>query len=203
MKSCLFFSDTSVYSIKVGSIILGDGTIFGVKKIIVHNFYDPPVSYNDIAIVIVNSTFNFDNKVSPVCLAYTDMSSNHLSGMMASVAGFGDTKYGGEFSPVLQKTFVPIVSKDECARSYRHVLRAKFPLGITHSVICAGFKFGARDACEGDSGGPLTISFHGVHFLVGIVSVGNKCGEPDFPGIYTSVAFYRNWIANIIIKNRG
>jgi len=57
-------------------------------------------------------------------------------------------------------------------------------------MICAGYMLGGQDACEGDSGGPLTAD--GI--LYGIVSWGYKCSEPFFPGVYTNVADLMWWI---------
>lgn len=57
-----------------------------------------------------------------------------------------------------------------------------------------------RDACPGDSGGPLMAERpDGLYELVGVVSTGVGCGNPDFPGIYTKVSAYVDWIlANLI-----
>lgn len=44
---------------------------------------------------------------------------------------------------------------------------------------------------QGDSGGPLTVD--GVQ--VGIVSWSKKpCGSAPYPGVFTQVSFYRDWI---------
>ena len=54
------------------------------------------------------------------------------------------------------------------------------------------------DACKGDSGGPLTqVDEDGRNNLVGIVSGGILCGK-GYPGWYTRVETYRNWILCII-----
>ena len=66
-------------------------------------------------------------------------------------------------------------------------------------MVCAG---GYADACEGDSGGPLTCwhsSTNGQQqrYLCGIVSYGVYCNQTanvNFPSAYTDVAKYKNWI---------
>lgn len=51
---------------------------------------------------------------------------------------------------------------------------------------------GGIDSCQGDSGGPL---FTQQPFeLVGIVSWGEGCAQPRFPGVYTKVAAFVDWI---------
>lgn len=64
-------------------------------------------------------------------------------------------------------------------------------------MICAGTPYGSpKDSCQGDSGGPLVCD---EKILVGITSNGRECALPNFPGIYTEVFAYRNWIQ----KNSG
>lgn len=50
------------------------------------------------------------------------------------------------------------------------------------------------DGCQGDSGGPLLYNFKGEYQLVGIVCKGRGCGVTGYPGVYTYVNWFRNWI---------
>lgn len=38
----------------------------------------------------------------------------------------------------------------------------------------------------------LQLDSHWIQ--LGIVSFGNKCGEPSYPGVYTRVSEYMEWI---------
>ena len=64
-------------------------------------------------------------------------------------------------------------------------------------MICASF--GCKDTCSGDSGGPMTYFINGKPTLVGVTSWGSEqCGTTGYPGVYTEVAAYVNWIETYV-----
>lgn len=88
---------------------------------------------------------------------------------------------------------MPIIQDDECKKSY-----VRSTAKINYRQICAGDR-NRKDSCGGDSGGPLqTIGpFNNDACFVqhGIVSFGPRfCGQEGFPGVYTRVAYYMDWI---------
>lgn len=72
--------------------------------------------------------------------------------------------------------------------------------GITSNMICAGGSTAAptSDTCQGDSGGPLTIASGNSFVQVGVVSFGGgdgpPCGDPNSPGVYSSVSALAGFI---------
>lgn len=79
---------------------------------------------------------------------------------------------------------VNIVSQLSCSRAYLRIAK------VTSGMICASASDPPRDACQGDSGGPLVANGH----LVGLVSWGEGCADTVYPGVYTRVSEYENWI---------
>ena len=47
---------------------------------------------------------------------------------------------------------------------------------------------------QGDSGGPLHASIGGQMFQIGVVSYGDGCGRAGYPGVYTRISSYKDWI---------
>ena len=73
---------------------------------------------------------------------------------------------------------------------------------LTDNMICAGTTSGVRDACNGDSGGPLFMEGPDGVVQVGVVSWGEgpldataACGHANAYGVYTRVSNYKDWIA--------
>lgn len=68
--------------------------------------------------------------------------------------------------------------------------------------MCAGGK-DKKDSCPGDSGGPMLaaayINDETRYVQQGVVSFGHKfCGTQGYPGVYTRIAYYMDWILDKI-----
>lgn len=65
--------------------------------------------------------------------------------------------------------------------------------------MCAGGERG-KDSCKGDSGGPLMKKRRdGVWEAIAVLSFGTKpCALTGWPGVYTSVVGYNDWIRSMM-----
>ena len=59
-------------------------------------------------------------------------------------------------------------------------------------MICASDT--GVDLCQGDSGGPLIAGENGEYVLAGVVSFGKECASPVYPGVYTEVSDFIDFI---------
>jgi trypsin len=118
-------------------------------------------------------------------------------GQSLTVIGHGITSNGGNRSNVLLEVAVPTVSHEDCNDSNSYNGTVDKP-----TLICAGTD--GKDSCDGDSGSPLFIRGKnaGQDKLVGIVAFGDSsgCAQAAFPGVYTRVSFYWNWIQLTVCK---
>lgn len=116
-------------------------------------------------------------------------------GLTATVAGWGDLEEDGDVPDVLQWARLPMIDRGLCNFLHSQELEAgeEGPV-VTASMMCAGPLSGARDACYGDSGGPLLVrDLNGKRVLAGVVSWGSGCAKPWRPGVYANVLALRPW----------
>ncbi|XP_046873444.1 complement factor I isoform X2 [Hypomesus transpacificus] len=169
----------------------GTTDIVPVKEIHIHYKFDSGTYENDIALIELKK-LPFEERcldenpaVSAVCVPWTQQlfQPNHT----CSISGWGRDKEGNSANELLwaNVSLIP-----DCEKYYKD----RFKPGM----MCAGDLDGNVDSCQGDSGGPLVCEDPlGVSYLWGIVSWGEKCGAVGYPGVYTEVAHYFEWIRGI------
>ena len=106
-----------------------------------------------------------------------------------TVAGWGAAREGGGQQRYLLKAQVPFISDTQCRQAYSNLIPAE--------EICAGnWDDGGVDTCQGDSGGPMFRRDNaGAWVQVGIVSWGNGCARPRYPGVYAQTSYFSAAIA--------
>ncbi|XP_017123118.1 trypsin beta [Drosophila elegans] len=182
------------YTVRVGSgEHASGGHVLSLRQVIAHGGYNPQSHDYDLALLILNARLNFTEYLQPVPLATgVDPPGENTRllvsgwGLQAEEGGAASAEVG--VSPQLHFVEVDLVEAGQCRRAYREVLP------ITQRMMCAA-RLG-HDACQGDSGGPLVgyPADGGPAKLYGIVSWGLGCANPNYPGVYTNVAAFRNWI---------
>uniref|UniRef100_A0A182YKD7 Uncharacterized protein n=1 Tax=Anopheles stephensi TaxID=30069 RepID=A0A182YKD7_ANOST len=166
------------------------------ERVTVHDGYSAlDVSHaHDIALIRLTHDVPTSRTVRPICLpvAKSDRSRSFV-GMPSFAAGWGRTETNAASERKL-KVQLSVRDLDNCSQVYRGIgviLRA--------TQLCAGGERG-KDSCTGDSGGPLMARFGGAWYVIGVVSFGlNKCGTAGFPGVYTNVSMYMDWIESNVL----
>ncbi|XP_019880431.1 proclotting enzyme [Aethina tumida] len=159
---------------------------FKVSEIKAHQQFSRVGFYNDIALLKLDKPARKSKYIIPLCLPPPELKNEKFAGQKTTVVGWGTTYYGGKESTIQRQAVLPIWRNEDCNQAYFQP--------ITSNFICAGYSEGGTDACQGDSGGPLMIHWDARWIQVGVVSFGNKCGEPGYPGVYTRVTEYLDWI---------
>lgn len=161
----------------------------------VEEFYPfPKFDYNavmhDIALIKLVKEIPLTNVTNIACLPDKKYKIKH--GTLCTTIGWGRQSITSmKGSDALQEVQVPIVRKKKCKKA--------FSFTINNSQICAGFKKGTKDACIGDSGGPLMCPVKRNNgdiawYVTGVTSYGEGCGEKGKYGLYTNVSKYLKWI---------
>jgi hypothetical protein len=190
-----------------------------VAEVFIHpDWTGSTVEGHDIALIRVSVPFDFnDPKVQPIPYATPADEANGLTDpcTMALVSGWGSTSPGGSSPNHLQGVLVPIVSNELTDIAYigwngltaGWITDDQIAAGDYAPQACsAGNQDGGEDSCQGDSGGPFVVpNASGTGWiLAGIVSWGESCADPDYPGLYGRVSEFAAWIEEItgIVNNQ-
>jgi len=190
-------------------------TRFAVAEVILHPDFNPGKSgmQNDIALLY------FQNPVTSadsVRLANSGTVYDR-AGVTGTVTGWGNIRgsafgedKGFERPDVLQEVELPIVDTSLCEQAMKKTLIAagnglteesfNGVQLVTDSMFCAGVSEGGKDACKGDSGGPMFVAMQGRRTQIGVVSYGLGCAAKESYGVYTRVQSYLPWLDSEIGK---
>ena len=124
------------------------------------------------------------------------------SSEIATVIGWGVTAINpatqqpvrNELAKQLQEVDVPVIDNNRC--------QSAMGSGITDNMVCAGYPQGGKDACNGDSGGPMLI-YRNHHFIqIGVVSFGIGCARAGRYGVYSRLTSALPWINELVPQNQ-
>ncbi|WP_094752135.1 trypsin-like serine protease [Psychromonas sp. CD1] len=178
-------------SLFIGEYDLNNSNVIGISpiEIYTHPDYDSQTFKNDIALLKLPKPVNSEHLLLRANIARTEQALHN--GEFVTVIGWGSTipyAYGEDVTPqistVLREVELNLLSDNACA--------SVIGKDVTAYKLCASAT--NKDSCQGDSGGPLMISTKIGWQQIGVVSSGRGCAEANFPGIYTRVAIYQDWI---------
>jgi trypsin len=168
----------------------GDTNIFGRNAVTMrlpHPDYRDKI-FNDVMLLRLAKPI-----VGIVPVQLNDMAARPLPNETLTVIGLGTDTADAYFpSEYLREVNVEAKSQAGCNTAY-----ASEGFFINErTMLCASST--GKDSCFGDSGGPLLDH---DSFQVGIVSWGFGCADDAYPGVYTRVSAYLDWIRETTCNN--
>ena len=174
-----------------------DGMPFGfgtIARTHIHPNFSDDGNKNDVAILVLDECVDLDEH-PPMRVADRSLMKTMKTGTNAIVMGFGlIDEQSSEQTEVLNQVSVPFIPKEDCKNYYGNQ--------IQDDMICAGRSQGGRDSCQGDSGGPLIVDPDDPSpTIIGTVSWGVGCAQPNKPGVYANAAHHYCYIKNIVCSH--
>jgi trypsin len=160
------------------------GASYGVSAVRIHPEFSPETLSHDVAVI------ELDANVSIAGMRLDADGILDEPGTSLTVAGYGIVDIKSDFPVSLSLHDGEVVVMDP----------VKYPvLDIDPTMMLAEGTVihdgQATDSCRGDSGGPL---FRPPDVLVGIVSWGVSCGNPEYPGVYSRLSASMEWISRML-----
>ncbi|XP_075163605.1 chymotrypsin-2-like, partial [Haematobia irritans] len=154
------------------------GKYYYPDRIVMHCSYNNPAYANDIALIHLNSSIEFDNHTKAVEYENEPLK----EGDELVLTGWGTLSLGGEVPETLQTLTVRYVPFRECRAAHDNSTW----IDIGH--LCT-FNEKGKGACHGDSGGPLVHNGK----LVALVNWGRPCAK-GFPDAHARISYYYDFI---------
>jgi len=181
--------DASALDVAVGRHRLSsdEGQRIDVLQVVRHPAYSSAIADSDVALLRLAEAITYTEVISTIAPLAPEQSELAAPETEAVVTGWGVLAFPGGRPDALYEVAVPIVDQALCNEAMGG--------GITPNMICAGPEEGGRDACFGDSGGPLMAPDGDDGWLqAGIVSWGIGCADAGYYGVYARVSPFFDWI---------
>ena len=162
-----------------------EGITYIVNEVIVHEKYNDQTHDNDIAVLRLQQPINPSYGTPIKLITSQDVAYGATNpGVLSWVTGWGSVQVNPNVFPTsLQKVQLPIVTNVQASLVWS---------SIPATSVMAGYLNGNKDACFGDSGGPMAVPVFGEYKLAGIVSWGSQ--NCNTYGGYTRVSAMESWI---------
>lgn len=199
---CFYQAVDHYWTVRLGVLRRGSHSpyerVHRLSHIILHPNYISSSFINDIVMLRMAEPVEFSVYIRPICMPTATATQESIDRKQAcTVVGWGQVDEEGDYLPdTLQEVKLPLISAPECRK--RTTALTSYAR-VNENMFCAGVERGGRDACLGDSGGPIMCQeSDGRWAITGITSNGFGCARASRPGIYTKVANYLPWINKLI-----
>lgn len=165
---------------------IGAGDRHGLSQVLVHPQYKSGESTSDVALLRLTTPIP-----GATTLALNSTPSFPAISGALDTYGWGNVLYPGTSYPNLLHG---VSLQDLAGPSSTGSCGFYGGQYIGDHMVCSGITGGGKDACQGDSGGPLVGTIGTTRVLVGVTSFGNGCALNNYPGLWSRVSSYTDWI---------
>lgn len=156
---CTYGNKATNFKVRAGSSFYREGGItIQVEKIIQHenfNYYD--IDF-DFSVLKLSESLEYTENIKQIALPEQDEEVEDDT--LCFVSGWGTTHSSNQSREKLRAAYVPSVNQEFCTEAYKNFGP------ITDQMICAGFKRGQVDACQGQKIKVLTTLILTIFFLI-------------------------------------
>lgn len=186
---CVYYGKPEEFQVRAGITYLDDDDAYvhKVERIFIPDDFTLKSMNNDVAVLQLTNEIRGEN-IRPLKLSRIK---HYLRvGDAVAVYGWGLTHENGlRPSNQIRTIKVRVIPQAYCKELYKDYRN------VTELMFCAADAVWGRDACLGDSGGPVIHNGE----LVGVVSwgKGTECGRLSSPGVYTDINQVKSWLKGI------
>ncbi|TNN11935.1 Transmembrane protease serine 11F [Schistosoma japonicum] len=166
-----------------------------VKKIILHPSYRPDDLEYDLALLELETPLPLEDP--GVELAELPPHEDYMSWPEVHVdcifVGWGCRVKNGKPSAQAQAVHLLTLKNEDCSLMYGNAA------GLNdHHEFCAGYYQGRVGICSGDSGSGLIYKKNDKNYVVGVASATHATAPDLYPGLFTRVSYFVDWIHHVI-----